>query len=47
MKEKVLLVVKTDLRSKTQTTGVALRYIENKIKLDSINYQIEFKNKKN
>ena len=40
------LLVRTDLGSEIETIGAILHYIENKIKFNSINYQIKFEDRK-
>ena len=46
MKKKALLVVGIIFGSETQTISAALYYIKNRIKLDSITYQVKFEDKK-
>ena len=45
--KKNLFIIETNLKFETLIIGIALYYIENKIKLDNIIYQIEFEDKKN
>ena len=47
MKKKTFLTIKTDFQSEIFTISIALHYSKDRMKLDSIIYQIEFEDKKN